>query len=126
FGIAQLHQMRGRVRRSDYQATCFLISKSTVESSIKRLKLIEENSDGFVLAEEDLLIRGQGDIFGEKQSGLVNFKMANIITDKEMLEEVNLIAEDMIESRLLFDDQTYENLLTIAHHNYEEKKENLE
>ncbi len=126
FGIAQLHQMRGRVRRSDYQATCFLISKSTVESSIKRLKLVEENSDGFVLAEEDLLIRGQGDIFGEKQSGLISFKMANIVTDKDILEQVNAIADQLIESGVLFHEEEYRNLLTLAHNNYQEKKEILE
>lgn len=126
FGIAQLHQMRGRVRRSDYQATCFLISKSMVESSIKRLKLVEENSDGFVLAEEDLLIRGQGDIFGEKQSGLISFKMANIVTDKDVLEQVNTIANQLIETGVLFHEEEYRNLLTLAHNNYQEKKEILE
>lgn len=126
FGIAQLHQMRGRVRRSDYQATCFLVSKSTVESSIKRLKLIEENADGFVLAEEDLLIRGQGDIFGEKQTGLVSFKMANLITDKDLLELANQAAEEVIDTKILFNNDEYKNLLTLAHNNYQEKKEILE
>ena len=64
FGIAQLHQMRGRVRRSDNQSYCFLISDSTVETAIQRLKLIEENNDGFVLAEEDLIMWAR-DFFGE-------------------------------------------------------------
>lgn len=126
FGIAQLHQMRGRVRRSDYQAYCFLISKSEVESSVKRLKLVEEESDGFALAEEDLLIRGPGDIFGEKQSGYVDFKMANIILDKDILEEANEVAEEIINSQKLFNDPEYKNLLELVHNNYELNKEILE
>lgn len=126
FGMAQLHQMRGRVRRSDYQSYCFLISKATAEASIKRLKLVEENSDGFVLAEEDLLIRGQGDIFGEKQSGDVAFKMANVVVDSDILEIADKKAEDVIHSNALFNNPDYEALLTIAHNNYQLKKELLE
>ena len=60
FGIAQLHQMRGRVRRSDEQAYCFLVSDSEAETAVARLKLVEGNNDGFVLAEEDLIMRGPG------------------------------------------------------------------
>lgn len=126
FGIAQLHQMRGRVRRSDYQSYCFLISKSTAESAIKRLKLVEEVSDGFVLAEEDLLIRGQGDIFGEKQTGNVDFKMADIIVDRDLFEEANKLADEIIDSRALFDKPEYQHLLSMVHNNYQNKKEILE
>ncbi len=126
FGIAQLHQMRGRVRRSDYQAYCFIISKSTVESSIKRLKLIEESNDGFALAEEDLLIRGAGDLFGEKQSGDVTFKMADVVVDSDILHEANLCADELIQSGKLFNDDQYKELLECAKINYETKKEMLE
>ena len=126
FGIAQLHQMRGRVRRSDYQAYCFIISKSTVESSIKRLKLIEESNDGFALAEEDLLIRGAGDLFGEKQSGDVTFKMADVVVDSDILNEANLCADELIQSGKLFNDDQYKELLECAKINYETKKEMLE
>lgn len=126
FGIAQLHQMRGRVRRSDYQSYCFLISKATAESSIKRLKLVEEISDGFVLAEEDLLIRGQGDIFGEKQTGNVDFKMADVVDDKELFEEANKLADEIIENKSLFEKEEYKQLLSIVHNNYQNKKEILE
>ena len=126
FGIAQLHQMRGRVRRSDYQSYCFVISKSTVESSIKRLKLIEESNDGFALAEEDLLIRGAGDLFGEKQSGDVTFKMADVVVDSDILKEANECADYLINSGILFNDENYKNLLECAKINYETKKEMLE
>lgn len=126
FGIAQLHQMRGRVRRSDYQAYCFMISKSTVESSIKRLKLVEETNDGFALAEEDLLIRGAGDLFGEKQSGGVSFKMADVVVDNELLDVANKCADEMFSNNKIFTDVEYKNLLNMAKENYEQKKEMLE
>ena len=102
FGIAQLHQMRGRVRRSDEQAYCYLISDTKTTTAIDRLKLVEENSDGFVLAEEDLIIRGPGDFFGEKQTGMVPFKMADIILDKEIFEMANKLADELIMSKKLF------------------------
>lgn len=126
FGIAQLHQMRGRVRRSDYQAYCFMISKTTVDSSIKRLKLVEETNDGFALAEEDLLIRGAGDLFGEKQSGGVSFKMADIVVDNDLLELANKCADKMFMNKKIFEDHEYKNLFDMAQENYEEKKEMLE
>ena len=126
FGIAQLHQMRGRVRRSDYQAYCFMISKTTVDSSIKRLKLVEETNDGFALAEEDLLIRGAGDLFGEKQSGGVSFKMADIVVDNDLLELANKCADKMFMNKKIFENPEYKNLFDMAQENYEEKKEMLE
>ena len=126
FGIAQLHQMRGRVRRSDYQSYCFIVSKSTVESSVKRLKLVEETNDGFALAEEDLLIRGAGDLFGEKQSGDITFKMADIVVDSDILHEANECADELIQSGTLFDNKEYEGLLQCAKTNYDTKKEMLE
>ena len=126
FGIAQLHQMRGRVRRSDYQSYCYMVSKSTVETSIKRLKLVEETNDGFELAEEDLLIRGAGDLFGEKQSGDVTFKMADVVVDSDILKEANECADELINNEILFNNDEYKNLLEHAKINYETKKEMLE
>jgi len=126
FGIAQLHQMRGRVRRSDEQAYCFLVSDSTVATAVARLKLVEENSDGFVLAEEDLINRGPGDFFGEKQSGMVTFKMADIVLDKDMLFTVNSEAEALIANQKLFNDEKYKDILEIVRKNYEDKKAMLD
>ncbi len=125
FGIAQLHQMRGRVRRSDYQSYCFLISKAENETAIKRLDLVEKTSDGFVLAEADLLNRGAGDIFGERQTGNIDFKVANLIEDKDLLEEVNELADSLFASKKFFTDE-YKLLLDMAHNNYQQTKENLE
>ena len=125
FGIAQLHQMRGRVRRSDDQAYCFLVSDTETDSAINRLKLIESSSDGFELAEADLLIRGPGDFFGEKQTGLVTFKLSDIIADKELLELCNNAAEEVIEKELLFNEK-YKEIYEIVHKNYLENKEMLD
>ena len=126
FGIAQLHQMRGRVRRSDYQAYCFLLSNSSVESAVKRLKLIEEVGDGFILAEEDLIMRGGGEIFGEKQSGFQTFKLADLLVDTDVLEVANKDAVEIINSGKLFNDPSYKNLLKMADDNYQNKKEIIE
>ena len=126
FGIAQLHQMRGRVRRSDDQAYCFMVSKSTVETSIKRMELVAETNDGFTLAEEDLMIRGAGDLFGEKQSGGVTFKMADLVVDSDILEIANKCADEMLENKKLFENKEYANLLECAKINYDTKKEMLE
>ncbi len=126
FGIAQLHQMRGRVRRSDDQAYCFLVSDTEVESSIKRLKLIQDTNDGFALAEEDLLIRGPGEIFGEKQTGNQLFKMADIVVDSDILNEANNCANEILENGELFNNPEYKALLDLAEENYQKKKEIIE
>ena len=126
FGIAQLHQMRGRVRRSDEQAYCFLISNTETTSSIDRLKLVENNSDGFVLAEEDLINRGPGDFFGDKQTGTVIFKMADIVLDKEIFNEADEAANLVINSDKLFNDEDYKEIYKIVDENYNKNKEMLD
>lgn len=126
FGIAQLHQMRGRVRRSDNQAYCFLVSDTRTQSSIDRLRLVEANSDGFVLAEEDLLIRGPGDFFGEKQTGVVTFKMADLVTDRDLLEVVNEEANLAIETENLFNKEEYKYILDVVDENYRNNKDMLD
>lgn len=126
FGIAQLHQMRGRVRRGDDQSYCFLISNTQSQQAIDRLKLVEANSDGFVLANEDLLIRGPGDFFGERQTGVVVFKMADIIADKELFELANQEADEVINDKKLFTNEEYERILKIVDDNYQKNREMLD
>ena len=90
FGLSTLHQLRGRVGRSDIKSKCILISKEETE----RLKILENTNDGFVIAEEDFKLRGSGDLFGTKQSGDMNFKIANLKEDYKILVEANKDAKE--------------------------------
>ena len=85
FGLSQLHQLRGRVGRGFHQSYCILVSDSKNDVSQERLKLMEQTQDGFELAEQDLLLRGSGQLFGLAQSGLPDLRVANIIKDIEIL-----------------------------------------
>ena len=112
FGLAQLHQFRGRVGRGEYQSHCLLLS-STIDTSInKRLKALVECDDGFDLAEKDMLIRGPGEFFGVKQSGLPDLAMAS-------LANVELIKKARLEARLILKEDPSMN-------NYPLLKERLE
>ena len=84
FGLAQLHQFRGRVGRGAHQSYCLLLSDSPGEEARERLRIVERVQDGFKLAEEDLRIRGPGDYMGTRQSGLPNLRIARI-TDQDIL-----------------------------------------
>ncbi len=88
YGLATLHQLRGRVGRSDLQSYCFLYTNSTTKSSIDRLKLVEEYDDGEILAKKDLEYRGQGDFVGIKQSGNPDFKLFDLTEDLDIAEKV--------------------------------------
>ena len=90
FGLSTLHQLRGRVGRGNIESTCILISKTETE----RLNILEKTNDGFVIAEEDFKLRGSGDLFGTKQSGDMNFKIANLKEDYRILVEANKDAKE--------------------------------
>jgi len=97
FGLPQLHQLRGRVGRGNEKSYCILSTKVKLSVDAKqRLKIMCETNDGFKIAEKDLEIRGPGDIEGTRQSGLLNFKLANIIEDRKILEAARLTAEKII------------------------------
>lgn len=92
FGLAQLHQLRGRVGRGEYQSYCILKCEGKSENTRKRMKVMVETNDGFVISEKDLELRGSGDFFGTMQHGLPEFKIANLFEDIEMLKMVQSVA----------------------------------
>ncbi len=85
FGLAQLHQLRGRVGRGDKPGVCVLIARPSTEDGAARLRVMSETTDGFVIAEKDLEIRGMGDVFGLRQSGAPPFKVADLVKDADLL-----------------------------------------
>ncbi len=107
FGLSQLHQLRGRVGRGATQAYCILLSDSTNEASLERLKIMTKTTDGFELSEFDLKLRGPGDFFGEKQSGLPQFKMADIIEDFKILEVAMQDANELLQLEEFFVNNEY-------------------
>ena len=87
FGLAQLHQLRGRVGRGEKQGTCILLFKDGLtKNAIKRIKILKETDDGFLIAEEDLKIRGYGDLIGFQQSGLKNFRFADPVIHEDLFK----------------------------------------
>ncbi len=85
FGLAQLHQLRGRVGRSDQQAYCILIADPKNEYGVQRMEVMTQTNDGFVLSQKDLELRGAGDVLGKKQSGVPDFKVGDPVADLTML-----------------------------------------
>jgi ATP-dependent DNA helicase RecG len=99
FGLSQLHQLRGRVGRGLHPGVCILLADPTTEDGEQRLAAMASTTDGFVLAEEDLRIRGQGTVFGARQSGMVDLRFADVIKDFDLLmaarhDAFELVARD--------------------------------
>ena len=126
FGVATLHQLRGRVMRSDAIPYCFLLTEKKTENSEERLRMVENTTDGFVLAEYDLKHRGPGEFFGEKQSGSMNFKYADIVKDSALLELANNDSELIIKDLAFFNDLEYQKLFKKVHKNYQLKMQELD
>jgi ATP-dependent DNA helicase RecG len=89
FGLAQLHQLRGRVGRGKYQSYCIMVNGSEKNDTKERLEILNKSNDGFYIASEDLKLRGPGDIFGIRQSGDMEFKLGDIFTDSNLLKTVS-------------------------------------
>ena len=106
FGLATLHQLRGRVGRSDLQSYCYLIS----DSDNDRLKVMEESNDGFYISQKDFEMRGHGDLFGVKQHGDMSFKLANLKNDYNILLFANEDAKQFIDSKEYLNNEYYKDL----------------
>ena len=97
FGLAQLHQLRGRVGRGEYQSYCILKYEGKGEKTRQRMKVMTDTNDGFVISQKDLELRGSGDFFGTMQHGIPDFKIANLFTDMEILKLAQLVSIEIIE-----------------------------
>lgn len=122
FGLSQLHQLRGRVGRGDIPATCILLAQHRgSQEARKRLKIMEETNDGFRIAEEDLAIRGPGEFMGVRQSGLPDFRVANIARDGRILNEAKTDAFALIEQDPLLNKPEHLLLREVLLHRWQER-----
>lgn len=97
FGLAQLHQLRGRVGRGIYQSYCIFMTASKAKETKKRLEILNQSNDGFFIASEDLKLRGPGDLFGIRQSGLLNFRLGDVFQDAVILQKANEAVQNLLE-----------------------------
>ena len=123
FGLAQLHQLRGRVGRGEFQSYCIFISTSEAKETMERLQILNHSNDGFHIASEDLKLRGPGDIFGIRQSGEFSFVLGDIYTDASLLKEASeavdtllcsdpeLSSEDTLPLRQYFEEHRSANMV---------------
>lgn len=97
FGLAQMHQLRGRVGRGEHQSYCFVVISKSTEIALERATVLSNSSDGFFISEEDLRLRGPGDIFGTRQHGLPEMHMADLVKHIDILEKAKNLAKDIID-----------------------------
>lgn len=110
FGLAQLHQLRGRVGRGKYQSYCILVNGSDSKASKKRLEILNKSNDGFFIASEDLKLRGPGDLFGIRQSGVLEFKIGDVFTDASILQQASDAATWLLEEDEKLQQKEHEHL----------------
>lgn len=110
FGLAQLHQLRGRVGRGGDQSYCIMVNCSDQDGTQERLDILNRSNDGFYIASEDLKLRGPGDIFGLRQSGDLEFKLADIFTDANLLKTVSEEVNELLDKNPLLDGEEYAEL----------------
>lgn len=110
FGLAQLHQLRGRVGRGKVQSYCILVNESKSKKSKDRMNILAKTNDGFLIAEEDLKIRGPGDFFGTAQHGLSKYALQNIINDIDVVQDVQLLSKKIVRENPYLEGTEYINL----------------
>ena len=97
FGLAQLHQLRGRVGRGAAQSYCILVSDSDAGAAAERLDIMTRTNDGFKISQRDLELRGPGEFFGDRQSGLARFKIADLMTDMRVVQQSQAALQQILE-----------------------------
>ena len=107
FGLAQLHQLRGRVGRGKYQSYCIFMSASKSKETKERLDILNKSNDGFFIASEDLRLRGPGDLFGIRQSGLLDFKLGDVFQDSQVLQKASEAAGRILEEDPQLESEKY-------------------
>ena len=110
FGLAQLHQLRGRVGRGKHQSYCIFMSASKSKETKERLSILNKSNDGFFIASEDLKLRGPGDLFGIRQSGILDFKLGDVFQDAKILQRASEAAEQLISEDEKLENQNHQNL----------------
>ncbi|GGE65846.1 ATP-dependent DNA helicase RecG [Priestia taiwanensis] len=115
FGLSQLHQLRGRVGRGSEQSYCILLADPKSEVGKERMRIMTETNDGFVLSEKDLELRGPGDFFGSKQSGLPVFKIADMVHDYRALETARADAARLVDEDAFWKEEEYKVLREYLH-----------
>lgn len=110
FGLSQLHQLRGRVGRGEHQSYCVLIADPKSENGQERMRAMTDTDDGFEISRRDLEIRGPGEFFGTKQSGMPEFRLANLLTDFEVLEQARDDAAELTSREQFWSSQEYAGL----------------
>lgn len=110
FGLAQLHQLRGRVGRGKYQSYCIFMSASKSKETKERLSILNKSNDGFFIASEDLKLRGPGDLFGIRQSGILDFKLGDVFQDAKILQRASEAAEQLISEDENLEKQNHQNI----------------
>ncbi len=123
FGLAQLHQLRGRVGRGDYQSYCILKYEGKGKIVQERMKVMTSTNDGFIISEKDLELRGSGEFFGTKQHGLPEFKIANLFEDIEMLKMVQSLAIKIIDKDPKLEKEENKQLKKMVENKFENRIE---
>lgn len=107
FGLAQLHQLRGRIGRGKEQSYCIFVSGTDTEASMRRLEILNKSNDGFSIAQEDLKMRGPGDLFGIRQSGSLSFEVADIYEDSSLLTRISVTVDEILKEDESLESEKY-------------------
>ena len=114
FGLAQLHQLRGRVGRGSKQSYCILVADPKGENGVKRMQIMTQSTDGFVISQKDLEMRGPGEYFGRRQSGVPEFKVGNLVEDEQALEAARFEASNLLIEENFMEKLQYQWLRKLA------------